>query len=592
MSGSIRRSSASPHMSIQTILGINAYHGDASAALLVDGQLVAAAEEERFTRVKHDTSFPLEAIRYCLEEGNVRPEDLDHIALSRNPTANLGKRLAFALGSRAGRSVAPARAANLRRILRAKATLAEGLRVPKARVGGKVHFVEHHLAHIASSFFASPFDQAALLSVDGFGDMVSAMWGVGEGSRLRILDEVTFPHSLGVFYTALTQFLGFPKYGDEYKVMGLSAYGEPAHLDEMRRVVDREGLGYRLDLDYFRHHREGASMTWAGGAPELGPLWGDRMEAAFGPARLDSTEPLGGRHRDIACSMQRRLEEVLLGMLRELHDRTGVDAVCLAGGVALNCVVNGMIRTETPFRNVYIQPAANDAGTSIGAALYVQHQKLRRERGFVMDHAYYGPEFGVDRYRRALKEADVEFQELPEQEVNARTAEALSEGKIVGWYQGRMEFGPRALGNRSILADPRRAEMKDILNARIKHREPFRPFAPSILEEATDEYFDQSYPSPFMLLTYNVRPEKREEIPAPTHVDGTGRLQTVRRDQNPRYYDLIKAFGERTGVPVLLNTSFNENEPICCTPEEAADTFVRTRMDVLVLGNLYAEKSE
>jgi carbamoyltransferase len=574
------------------ILGINAYHGDASAALIVDGRVIAAAEEERFTRIKHDTSFPLHAIQYCLEEGNIRPRELDHIALSRNPTANMGRRIGFALGSRAGRGVAPARAANLRRILRAKATLAEGLGIPKVRLRAKAHFVEHHLAHIASSYYASPFDRAAVLSVDGFGDMVSAMWGVGEGPRLRIQGEVTFPHSLGVFYTALTQFLGFPKYGDEYKVMGLSAYGEPAHLDEMRRVVDRDGLGYRLDLTYFRHHLDGASMTWAGGAPELGPLWGDGAAAAFGPPRLDPSEPLEGRHRDVAASMQRRLEEVLLGMLRDLHQRTGLEAVCLAGGVALNCVVNGMIRTETPFRELYIQPAANDAGTSIGAALYVQHHKLGGERSFVMDHVYFGPEFGPDRCRRALKEAEVELEELSDHQVIARTADALAEGKIVGWHQGRMEFGPRALGNRSILADPRRSEMKDVLNARIKHREPFRPFAPSILEEATGVYFDQDYPSPFMLLTYSVRPEKRDQIPGPTHVDGTGRLQTVGRDQNPRYYDLIKAFGKRTGVPVLLNTSFNENEPICCTPEEAAETFTRTRMDVLVLGNLYAEKRE
>jgi carbamoyltransferase len=574
------------------VLGINAYHGDASAALIVDGDVVAAVEEERFTRIKHDTSFPLRAVRYCLEAGNIRPQDLDHIALSRNPTANLGRRLALAVGSRAGRTVAPARAANLRRILRAKATLAEGLGIPKLRLRAKAHFIEHHLAHIASSFFASSFDRAAVLSVDGFGDMVSAMWGVGEGARLRIMGEVTFPHSLGVFYTAVTQFLGFPKYGDEYKVMGLSAYGEPAHLDEMRRIVDRDGLSYRLNLAYFRHHQDGASMTWVGGAPELGPLWGSGMAAAFGPPRLDPSEPMEGRHWDVAASMQRRLEEVLLGMLRDLHDRTGLEAVCLAGGVALNCVVNGRIRTETPFRELYIQPAANDAGTSIGAALYVQNHKLGRERSFVMDHAYFGPEFGADRCARALKEAEVAFEELPEHQVITRTADALAEGKVVGWYQGRMEFGPRALGNRSILTDPRRPEMKDILNARIKHRESFRPFAPSILEDATGNYFDQDYPSPFMLLTYDVRPGKREEIPAPTHVDGTGRLQTVRRNQNPRFYALIKAFGERTGVPVLLNTSFNENEPICCTPEEAVDTFTRTRLDVLVLGNQYAEKSE
>jgi carbamoyltransferase len=314
------------------------------------------------------------------------------------------------------------------------------------------------------------------------------------------------------------------------------------------------------------------------------------MVQRLGPPRKDGAEPLEDRHRDIACSMQRHLEEAMLAMLRKLHAATGADALCMAGGVALNCVVNGMIFEETPFKDLYIQPAANDAGTSVGAACYVHHQRLGRPRAFVMDHTYYGPAFSPGRCRTALEEAGVAFEELPETEVSARTAGALADGGIVGWYQGRMEFGPRALGNRSILADPRRAEMKDVLNARIKHREPFRPFAPSILEEATGQYFLQEYPSPFMLLTYRVRPEKMTEIPAPTHVDGTGRLQTVRQDQNPAYYDLIKEFGARTGVPVLLNTSFNENEPICCTPAEAVDTFRRTKMDVLVMGNLYAQK--
>lgn len=573
-----------------TVLGINAYHGDASAALVVDGALMTAVEEERFTRVKHDTSFPHNAIGYCLDEAGVGPGDLDHIALSRSPLANLGKRASFALGSRAGRRMTASRTANLRRIFRAKATLAEGLDISARRIRARTHFVEHHLAHIASSFHVSPFDRAALLSVDGFGDMVSAMWGVGEGTKLRIMGEVTFPHSIGVFYTALTQYLGFPKYGDEYKVMGLSSYGEPAYLDEMSRMVRTNGLGYRLELDYFRHHRDGTSMTWAGGAPELGPLWGTGMVRRLGPPRAGQHEPLEDRHRDIASSMQRRLEEVVLGMLRALHERTRVDALCLAGGVALNCVVNGMILDQTPFRDVFIQPAAHDGGTSLGAAYYVYHHKLGRPRSYVMDHAYLGPEFPADRCRRALEAAGVRYEKLPEPGLIGRTAERLADGAVVGWYQGRMEFGPRALGNRSILADPRRPEMKDVLNTRIKHREPFRPFAPSILEEATGEYFERSYPSPYMLLTYRVRPEKRHVIPAPTHVDGTGRLQTVRRDQNPRYYNLIKAFGERTGVPVLLNTSFNENEPICCTPEEAVDTFVRTKMDVLILGDLYAEK--
>ena len=570
------------------VLGINAYHGDASAALFVDGRLIAAVEEERFTRVKHDTSFPHRSIRFCLDQAGLRPEDIDHFGLSRNPKTNLGKRVAHAVKDRAGRKVATRRAGNLRKILNAKQTLADGLGVPADRLKAKPHFVEHHLAHIASSYYVSPFDRSAVLSIDGFGDMISAMWGVGEGGKLRILGEVAFPHSLGVYYTAVTQYLGFPKYGDEYKVMGLASYGEPTYLDEFRRIVHSSGLNYDLNLDAFRHHTDGAAMTWDGGSPELPPLWGAGMEQLLGPARPGPEIPLEERHHNIAASLQGRLEEVVLGMLRDLHAKTGIDALCIAGGVALNCVVNGKIFDETPFTDLYIQPAAYDGGTSVGAAAYVQHHELGSPRSFVMDHAYWGPEFADARMRRALDGAGVAYEEMPTEKTIATAADTLADGGVIGWYQGRVEFGPRALGNRSILADPRRHDMQDILNERIKHREPFRPFAPVILEERTGEYFDKTYPSPFMLLTYNVLPSKRDEIPAPTHVDGTGRLQTVRRDQNERYYDLISAFADRTGVPVLLNTSFNENEPICCTPEEAVDTFVRTRMDLLVMGDRVA----
>jgi carbamoyltransferase len=420
--------------------------------------------------------------------------------------------------------------------------------------------------------------------------MVSSMWGVGQGNRLEVMGDVGFPHSLGVYYTAVTQYLGFPKYGDEYKVMGLASYGEPEYLDQMRKVVSVDGLTYKLKLDYFRHHRDGTSMTWSGGSPEIGPLWGPAMVTQFGPARSDGSEPIEDRHRNLASSLQRRLEEVELSMLRELHARTGLDDLCLAGGVALNCVVNGKIFEETPFKRLYVQPAAHDGGTSLGSAFYVHHHMLGGPRRYFMDHAYLGPEFTPSACRDALEQGGVQYQKPSRVELIDKTAEALADGKIVGWFQGRMEFGPRALGNRSIITDPRRKDMQDILNARIKHREPFRPFAPSILEEATSDYFEQSHPSPFMTLTYRVRHEKRDEIPAPTHVDGTGRLQTVRRDQNERYYDLIKAFQIRTGVPVLLNTSFNENEPICCTPEEAVETFRRTKMDVLVLGDFFVEK--
>jgi len=574
------------------ILGINAYHGDASAALFVDGALVAAVEEERFTRIKHDTSFPHRSIRYCLDQAGLQAGDLDHFALSRNPRANLGRRLKHAVLDRSGRRVATRRAANLKKILAAKRTLAEGLGVDERHLRAKAHFVEHHLAHIASSYYVSPFERAAVLSIDGFGDMISAMWGVGEGGRLRMLGEVAFPHSLGVYYTAVTQYLGFPKYGDEYKVMGLASYGEPAYLDQFRQIVHSSGLGYDLNLEAFRHHVEGAAMTWDGGSPELPPLWGPGMEELLGPARAGSDVPLEARHQNIAASLQRRLEEVVLQMLRELHATTGVGAVCMAGGVALNCVVNGKILDETPFRDLYIQPAAYDGGTSLGAAAYVQHHQLGTPRSFVMEHAYWGPDFDAHQIQAALDSAGIRYQQLPTEKMLQQTADALADGEIVGWYQGRAEFGPRALGNRSILTDPRRAEMKDILNTRIKHREVFRPFAPVILEERTGDYFDKTYPSPFMLLTYNVLPTKRDEIPAPTHVDGTGRLQTVRRDQNALYYDLVSAFADRTQVPVLLNTSFNENEPICCTPEEAIDTFLKTRMDRLVMGDFVATRLE
>jgi carbamoyltransferase len=444
---------------------------------------------------------------------------------------------------------------------------------------------------MASAFFVSPFDRAAVASFDGFGDMISSMWGVGKGNRLRILGEVGFPHSLGIFYLGFTQYLGFTRYGDEHKVMALASYGEPEYLEGMRDVLRHQGgTKFELSMDCFRHGREIQPMVWSGGPAQLGPVWDQGMVRRFGPSRAGSDEHLEDRHFNVAASMQRRLQEVELSMLRSLHEQTGEDAVCLAGGVALNCVVNGQIRTEAGFRDVFVQPAAHDGGTSLGAACFVYHQRVGGPRAYVMDHAYLGPEYGEDECRRALAHAGLRYRRLDDGELVDRTAAALVEGRIVGWFQGRMEFGPRALGNRSILADPRRPEMKKLLNARVKHRESFRPFAPAILEDAIGEWFEETYPSPFMLLAYEVAKKRRDDIPATTHVDGTGRLQTVSRDQNPRFYDLIKSFGLRTGVPVLLNTSFNDSEPICCTPEEAIQTFVRGGMDILVLGSLYVER--
>ena len=569
------------------ILGLNAFHGDASAALLADGQLVAAIEEERFNRIKHWAGFPAAAARFCLERGDAG--DLQHVAISRDPRAHFWSKVTRVLTRPADWSRILSRAKNTVKVSRlAERLAAEGL-TRAARV--RVHFVEHHRAHLASAFFASPFDEAAVISIDGFGDFSSVMWGIGRGNRIEVKGSVQFPHSLGVFYTAFTQFLGFHKYGDEYKMMGLSAYGERRFLNQVRSVVHTKADQVRLALDYFVHHTQGVDMSWNDCEPVLGRIYSDKLPETFGPPRSPRSE-IEPRHNDLAASVQAVLEENFFALLNYVQKETRQRSVCLAGGVALNCVANGMILERTGFRDVYVQPAAHDSGTSIGAGLYVQHQVLDQPRSFVMRHVYYGSEYSDNHIRQDLDAAGCRFHKLTEADLLARTAHQISEGKIVGWFQGRMEFGPRALGNRSILADPRRKEMKDILNSRIKLREPFRPFCPSILAERTGEYFETDYPSPFMVMAYRIKPEQRERIPAVTHGDGTGRLQTVDREVNPLYWKLIQKFAEATGVPVLLNTSFNENEPIVNTPAEAIACFLRTRMDVLVVGSYILDKSE
>ncbi len=445
---------------------------------------------------------------------------------------------------------------------------------------------------MASAFFVSPFDQAACMSIDGFGDFSSAKWGIGRGSSIKTLGTVGFPHSLGIFYTAITQYLGFPNYGDEYKVMGLASYGEPEYLDVFRRIVRLTADGFALDLDYFVHHKQGAPMNWNGSAPALGRIYSDELVRRLGPAR-ESAAPIEPRHMNLAASLQSLTEEIYLGLLQRLQQTTRMRAVCVAGGVAFNSVANGGILEETGFDDVYIQPAAGDAGTAIGAAYSVWHSSTRRPRDFVMRHSFWGPEYSdesirltLETRRRALTESSIAAElEDDDDRLCARAAEAIASGLIVGWFQGRMEWGPRALGNRSILADPRRAGMKDVLNLKIKNRESFRPFCPSILLEHAPEYFESSYPEPFMLKVYRVKPDKREFIPAVTHVDGTGRLQTVSKEENPRYYKLIERFYRLTGVPVLLNTSFNENEPIVRSPDDAIDCFLRTEIDLLIIGD-------
>ena len=569
------------------ILGLNAYHGDAAAALVVDGELINAAEEERFTRIKHGAGFPAQAAAWCLADAGLTAGDLDHVAIGRDPKANLGAKVLRTLTRGPSARYVKARLENAARVRDVKGELEAAL---GTEVGAELHHVEHHQAHVASAFFASPFDEAAILSVDGFGDFASTMLAEGHGPSFRILERVLFPHSLGIFYTAVTQWLGFPNYGDEGKVMGLAPYGTPRFLDEMRRIVRPKGDVFELDLDYFRHHREGVDMTWDSGTPTIGTLFSERMEELLGPARGQGEE-LAAVHEDIAASLQAVLEESYLHLVGALWQRTKIPNICLAGGVALNAVANGRIRPETPFEEVFVQPAAGDSGIAVGSALYVWHQELGRSRGFAMGHAYWGPEYSADECAAALAAGGLTAERLDDDALYPYVAERIAEGDVVGWFQGRMEYGPRALGHRSIVADPRREDIKDVLNERIKHREPFRPFAPSILAGSTGEWFEQDYTSPYMVLVYKTRADKRELIPGVNHVDDTGRVQTVTPEASPRYYRLIEAFERVTGVPILLNTSFNENEPIVMTPEDAVETFQKTRIDLLVLGNSVVRRS-
>jgi len=573
------------------ILGLNVFHGDSSACLISDGCIVAAAEEERFRRIKHWAGFPSEAVRYCLKECGVGLDAIDHVAVNQNRQANLWRKIAYTIIHRPDLGLVLDRISNKQK----RVSIGEhlGRAFPQAKFRGQIHSVEHHFAHLSSAFHASPFDEAVVVSVDGFGDFASAAWGIGRGTLINVDKRVYFPHSLGIFYQALTQYLGFPHYGDEYKVMGLAPYGEASYLEAMRRIVALDaGGGFRLNLDYFRHHREKIVYEWNSGSPSFGVLYGPELEALLGPARL-ANQTLEQRHLDIARSVQAMYEEAFFHLLRELNILHGTDAVAIAGGCGMNSVANGKVRRMTPFRRVYVQAAAGDAGGAIGAAFATWYQLNAKAVRSPMQHAYWGPHFSsadvasVLSAKRDALEAQgcrVEYIE-DERKLCVLTAHAVANGEVVGWFQGRMEWGPRALGNRSIICDPRRSDMKDILNLKIKRRESFRPFAPSILRESVSDWFEEEDDVPFMMQVFQIREEKRALIPAVTHVDGSGRLQTVHCGTNARYYRLIEAFRDLTGVPMVLNTSFNENEPVVCRPEEALDCFLRTQMDFLVMGN-------
>ncbi|MFQ5468999.1 MAG: carbamoyltransferase [Gammaproteobacteria bacterium] len=573
------------------IVGINAYHGDSSACLLKDGDLVAAAEEERFRRIKHWAGFPSKAISYCLSEAGIELDSVDHIAVNTDPKANILQKILFALKQRPDIALIIDRLKNKSEKISIEKELRESFL--RQKFSGKVHYVEHHYSHLASAFLVSPYEKSIVVSVDGFGDFASAAWGIGENSEINIENRVCFPHSLGIFYQALTQYLGFPHYGDEYKVMGLAPYGQPNYLAQMRQIVGlKNNGGFRLNLKYFRHHKEKIEYEWSNGSPHVGRLHSKNLEELLGPAR-GVNEELTQKHKDIARSIQAMYEEAFFHLINTLYDRHGIESLCVAGGCGMNSVANGRIYYNTNYKKVYIQSAAGDAGGAIGAAFSVATKYGEVRKRFLMDHAYWGPEFSSQDIEELINE---KRDELSKDSCNIRkyekfdelafdTARHISEGSVIGWFQGRMEWGPRALGNRSILGDPRRTDMKDILNLKIKRRESFRPFAPSILRESVSDWFEQDDDVPFMMKVFQIKEDKRNRIPAVTHADGSGRLQTVYEQTNSRYYQLIKSFYERTGVPIILNTSFNENEPVVCRPDEALACFLRTKMDVLVLGD-------
>lgn len=566
------------------VLGLNMFHGDASAAIIQDGEVMFAIAEERLNRVKHYGGIPALSIKACLDAVGANIGDIDHVAVGRDKDANLRKKVQYALSN-------PTKLLNFIQIRKRreamddlKTLLARAIDADPQGMRFQEHNVEHHIAHISSAFYCSGWDEAAGFSYDGSGDFVSAMFARCAGTELEVLERVFLPHSMGSFYTMICEFLGYRSYGDEGKVMGLAALGEEAYLEQVRDIVSPAGNAFKLNMDYFKPLGSTSGMKIdEDGTVKLVRHYSNKMIEVFGEPRKPHSD-ITKRDRDLAFAMQQRFEEIFFHLLNELHKQVPSDKLAMAGGCALNSVANGKLFSETPFRRTWIQPAAGDEGLAIGAALYAYHSTLKQPRRHEMKNAYLGPEFSESRIRAALESVGLEYRRLEREPLLEEVADLIAAGKVLGWFQGRMEWGPRALGNRSILAHPGLPDMKDTLNARIKHREWFRPFAPSTLVEHQTEYFEHDHPSPFMLHVYKIRQDKRAGLCAVNHVDDTGRLQSVSREENPLYYDLISAFHRRTGLPIVLNTSFNENEPIVCSPEEAIDCFRRTKMDALAIG--------
>lgn len=574
------------------IIGINAFHGDSSACILKNGYLIAAAEEERFKRIKHYAGFPKESIKYCLEEAKISISEVDHIAINTNPKANYFKKALYSLKKKPNFKFILDRLKNKKAKSNIENDIKKNFKV--TRIKAKIHYIEHHLAHLASAHLASSFKNSITVSVDGFGDFSSSAWGIGKGNKIKINNQIFFPHSLGIFYQAMTQFLGFPNYGDEYKVMGLAPYGNPTFMREMGEILYTNNNGeYSLNLDVFRHHNEKISYEWRNGSPKVGQLFNSKMEKIFNiPARKKNTT-LSQNYFDIARSTQAMYEKAFFNLLNAVYKKHKITNLTLSGGCAMNSVANGKIFQNTPFKKIYIPAAAGDAGGAIGCAYTIAAKLGFSKKNLEINHAYLGPSFENDYHKILLKKNQSRINKArctiryigDENVLCSSIAKSISEGKVVGWFQGRMEWGPRALGNRSILGDPRLRNMKDILNLKIKRRESFRPFAPSILREEVSKWFEKDDDVPFMMQVYQIKKNKQNLVPAITHVDGTGRLQTVHASTNIRYYKLIQEFKKLTNIPLILNTSFNENEPVVCRPEEALETFLRTKMDILVLGN-------
>jgi len=574
------------------ILGVNAYHPDSSACIIEDGKLIAAVEEERFTRLKHWSGFPVNSIKYCLKEAKIKLNDIDYIALNKDPKANLLQKIIFLI------KYLPEPKRILRRLFKEKDVFNIKMQFLKLNNGEeikpKIINVEHHLAHLASCFFVSNFNKAAIISVDGSGDSVTVMTGIGIDNKIIPLKKIYYPHSLGNLYLAITQFLGFKKYGDEYKVMGLSPYGKLnlEYIKKFAKIIKIKNNTFSLNMKYFVNHKKDLGYDLLNGQPNFPDFYSDKLIKLFGKSRIPWTE-ITKRHKDIAYALQYTYEKVFFNLLNDLYEKTKIPNLCIAGGCGMNSAANGKIFEKTPFKNVYIQAAAGDNGGSLGAAFYLYHQILKNKRTFFMNTAYYGPEYSnsqikkiIESYSKELPKKYFKIQEIKSNDKLCKNiAKKIAKGKVVGWFQGRMELGARALGNRSIICDPRRKDMKKILNARIKKREPFRPFAPTILREYVKDFFYYDCDVPFMSQVFKIKKEKQKLIPAVTHVDGTARLQTLTKEQNPLYYKLIDEFRKITKIPVVLNTSFNENEPIVNTPKQALECFLRTKMDIIVMGN-------